>query len=152
MCQHLWTYCNVQDIISRCGHYSEKTRHAALVGLRSFFQQHPKSLASSLSSVLPAIATLVADEDEACRAAVHEIWQQLITPSVPQNDLAPFMSLIMAHVRCACVQISADVRLDGFRFLEALVQCCPGVVAAAHQAAVLQLFAAALSQVWLYFW
>jgi hypothetical protein len=78
---------------------------------------------------------------------VYQVLQQTILPAISEKEMAPFLPLMMAHVRCAGTHLMADVRLDGLRFLEALVHGCPKIVATQYKGAVLQLFAAALSQV-----
>ena len=141
------TKIKLQELLGQAGHYSERTRRSALLGLSSLLERYPGVLFASLSTILPAIALRVADGDAATRAAARDLWTQRVSGSVSEAQLAPFLPLLMAHVCSAATHIQTDVRLDSFRFLSALVADCPRAVAAGHGGSVLQLFAASLSQV-----
>jgi len=136
-----------QELLSQCGHYSDKVRRRAVAGLADLLARHPQELPQHASRVVHAAALLLGDPEAAVRAALLDLAANTILPGLSAAALAPFLPLLMAHVSGALTHIVLAVRTDALRFLELLTQRAPALVVAGHCDAVLRHFCDALSQV-----
>ena len=56
------------------------------------------------------LAEHLADSDAAVRAALRDLWRDVVLPGLGPAGLAPFLPLVMAHVTSAMTHLSAPVR------------------------------------------
>ena len=56
------------------------------------------------------LAEHLADSDAAVRAALRDLWRDVVLPGLGPAGLAPFLPLVMAHVTSAMTHLSAAVR------------------------------------------
>ena len=56
------------------------------------------------------LAEHLADSDAAVRAALRDLWRDVVLPGLGPAGLAPFLPLLMAHVASAMTHLSAPVR------------------------------------------
>ena len=107
-------------------------RKRAVTGLSDLIQRYPNELSEHTSRVLNAVALLIADNDKAVRAALHEMCSHVILPLLGPEALAPFLPLLMAHISGALTHLVLDVRNDALQLLELLVAHSPALVVAGH--------------------
>jgi pre-rRNA-processing protein IPI1 len=87
-----------QDLLNQTGHYNEKSRKHALVGLGDLFTRHPGELAAHVGAVYSRVVERMADSDEDVRKAAQQLLRSQMVPLIPSASMRPFMPMIMAHV------------------------------------------------------
>ena len=97
LCLPLHT-AHMQELLMQTGHYSEKARRHALLGMSDLFQRHPEEMRQHAHQFFPKVAERVGDPDQAVRQALRALLRERVMPLVDGAALRPFMPVIMAHV------------------------------------------------------
>lgn len=106
------------------GHYSVTMRKEALVGLKDLFQLHENLLEENLGIITKRVAEKMTDSDPSVRQSLLLLFC-FIFPLVPQERMAPFSPIVMAHLSCAMTHIYDDIQHDSLGFLELCLQYFP---------------------------
>ena len=93
------------------------TRQETLVDLKVLFQCHQNLLQENLEIVIKKVAEKMTDSEPSVRQSLL-LFLCFIFPMVPQQRMAPFLSLIIAHLSCAMTHIYDDIQHDSLAFLE----------------------------------
>jgi hypothetical protein len=133
------TCCSSQELLSQVGHYSERTRSAAVAGLADLLARHPEQATKNTGPLLEALAPRISDADAGVRKALLQLLNGQVTtamltfcsqssmaaqsrlrPSQPEllqvlpvigpTGLRPFLQLVMAHISSAMTSLSDTVR------------------------------------------
>ena len=67
-------------------------------------------MGAQAGTIVEKLAEHLADSDAAVRAALRELWRDVVLPGLGPAGLAPFLPLVMAHVTSAMTHLSAPVR------------------------------------------
>lgn len=102
-------------------------RKEALVGLKDLFQLHENILEENLGIIIKRVAEKMTDSDPSVRQSLLLLFC-FIFPLVPQERMAPFSPLIMAHLSCAMTHIYDDIQHDSLGFLELCLQYFPNLM------------------------
>jgi len=103
------------------------TRQEALVGLKDLFQCHENLLQENLGTVIKRVAEKMTDSEPSVRQSLL-LFLCFIFPMVPQERMAPFSSLIVAHLSCAMTHIYDDIQHDSLGFLELCLRYFPNLM------------------------
>lgn len=136
----------MQEVISQCGHYSERTRKDALSSLSELIDAHPDLLRGNCSEIIGCITERFTDGDAACRKAALATFKDSLLPNLGPNALVPFISMVMAHIYSAMTHLAVPIRADGYFFLDALMHHDALLVASTQMPSLLQHFEHALSR------
>ena len=104
-------------------------RKEALVGLKDLFQLHENLLEENLGIIIKRVAEKMTDSDPSVRQSLLLLFC-FIFPLVPQERMAPFSPLVMAHLSCAMTHIYDDIQHDSLGFLELCLQYFPNLMVA----------------------
>ena len=102
-------------------------RKEALVGLKDLFQQHKNLLEENLGIIIKRVAEKMTDSDPSVRQSLLLLFC-FIFPLIPQERMAPFSSIVMAHLSCAMTHIYDDIQHDSLGFLELCLQYFPNLM------------------------
>jgi len=102
-------------------------RKEALVGLKDLFQLHKNLLEENLGIMIKRVAEKMTDGDPSVRQSLLLLFC-FIFPLVPQERMAPFSSIVMAHLSCAMTHIYDDIQHDSLGFLELCLQYFPNLM------------------------
>lgn len=102
-------------------------RKEALVGLKDLFQLHENLLEENLGIVIKRVAEKMTDSNPSVRQSLLLLFC-FIFPLVPQERMAPFSPLVMAHLSCAMTHIYDDIQHDSLGFLELCLQYFPNLL------------------------
>ena len=102
-------------------------RKEALVGLKDLFQRHENLLEENLGIIIKRVAEKMTDSDPSVRQSLLLLFC-FIFPLVPQERMAPFSPLVMAHLSCAMTHIYDDIQHDSLGFLELCLQYFPNLM------------------------
>ena len=105
------------------------TRQEALVGMKDLFQCHKNLLQENLGIVIKRVAEKMTDSEPSVRQSLL-LFLCFIFPLVPQERMAPFSSLIVAHLSCAMTHIYDDIQHDSLGFLELCLRYFPSLMVA----------------------
>ena len=86
-------------------------QEALIVGLKDLFQCHQNLLQENLAIVMKKVAEKMMDSEPSVRQSLL-LFLCFIFPMVPQQRMAPFLSLIIAHLNCAMTHIYDDIQHD----------------------------------------
>ena len=111
-------------MLAQVGHYSATTRQEALAGLKDLFQCHEYLLEDNLGIIIKRVAERMTDSEPSVRQSLL-LLLCFIFPMVPQERMAPFSSLIVAHLSCAMTHIYDDIQHDSLGFLELCLRYFP---------------------------
>jgi pre-rRNA-processing protein IPI1 len=137
-----------QEVIRQLAHHNAKVRRAALASLSALLQQEGAQFTRKyLSEVLAATITCLSDDDKMVRRSFITVWEELLQSCVSEEDLRPFLPVMMANIRSAASHLHIGCRNDALRFLKVLVAHCSQAICEDHMPAVLKLFDGLLSQV-----
>lgn len=100
-----------------------------------------------LSQVLAATISCLSDDDKSVRACFVALFEEVLVTLVSEDDIRPFLAMLMANVRSAASHLHLGCRQDAIVFLKALVAHCASTVSEQHMPAVLSMFNGLLSQV-----
>ena len=103
------------------------TRQEALVGLKVLFQCHQNLLQENLGIVSKKVAEKMTDSEPSVSQSLL-LFRCFIFPMVPQQRMAPFLSLIIAHLNCAMTHIYDDIQHDSLAFLELCLRYFPNLM------------------------
>jgi len=117
----------LKDLLAQVGHYSVTTRREALVGLKDLFQCHENLLQENLGIVIKRVAEKMTDSEPSVRQSLL-LFLCFIFPMVPEERMAPFSSLIVAHLSCAMTHIYDDIQHDSLGFLELCLRYFPNLM------------------------
>ena len=102
-------------------------RKEALVGLKDLFQLHGNLLEENLGILIKRVAEKMTDSDPSVRQSLLLLFC-FVFPLVPQERMAPFSPLVMAHLSCAMTHIYDDIQHDSLGFLELCLQYFPNLM------------------------
>ncbi|XP_078376384.1 testis-expressed protein 10-like isoform X2 [Oculina patagonica] len=117
----------LKDLLSQVGHYSVTTRQEALAGLKDLFQLHENLLQENLGIIIKRVAEKMTDSDPSVRQSLL-LLLCFIFPLVPQERMAPFSPLVIAHLSCAMTHIYDDIQHDSLGFLELCLRYFPNLM------------------------
>eukprot|EP00798_Chlamydomonas_sp_ICE-L_P013490 gene13490-19348_t len=115
----------LQELLAQTGHYSEKARKNAFLGMADLFNRHPEEIRQHAHQFFPKIAERVGDPDQGVRVAMRALLREQVMPAIHAGALRPFMPVIMAHVSGAMTNLNISVRLDALNFLDVLMDFAP---------------------------
>lgn len=118
-----------QELLSQCGHYADKVRKDALIGLGDLFTRHPDEARRHTGAIFEALADRVTDGESPVRKELKTLLQDKLLPLLSPLALGPFVPLLMAHVCSAMTHLTASIRMDALAFLQMLVAAAPRRVA-----------------------
>jgi hypothetical protein len=72
-------FCNLQELLSQVGHYSERTRTAAVAGLADLLGRHPQQATKNTGPLLEALAPRISDADAGVRKALLQLLNAQVT-------------------------------------------------------------------------
>ena len=122
---------SLPELLIQSGHYSDKTRKAALAGLADLLHRHPQELerhAGHAGQLLTKLAERVGDGESAVRQALRSLMRERVMPLLSAGAVRPFMPVVMAHVSSAMTNLCMEVRLDALSFLDVLMDFVPQLV------------------------
>lgn len=94
--------CKPQELLSQVGHYSERTRSAAVAGLADLLGRHPEQATKNTGPLLEALAPRISDADPGVRRALLQLLNaQVISASLL---LSPTSSLALGRFKVAVAQ------------------------------------------------
>ncbi|XP_068670358.1 testis-expressed protein 10-like [Montipora foliosa] len=117
----------LKDLLAQVGHYSVTSRQDALAGLKDLFQCHKNLLHENLGSVMKKVAEKMTDSEPSVRQSLL-LFLCFVFPMIPQERMAPFSSLILAHLSCAMTHIYDDIQHDSLSFLELCLRYFPSLL------------------------
>lgn len=89
----------------------------------------------------------MSDASSPVRSAARALLTQGVLPAHTSQQLAPFLPLLLVHLRAALTSPTAAVRLDALEALEALAGRAAQPMLAHHAAEVLGLYVEVLAEV-----
>ena len=95
-----------------------------MAGLKDLFHCHENLLHENLGIVIKKVAEKMTDNEPSVRQSLL-LFLYSIFPRVPQEKMAPFSPLIIAHLSCAMTHIYDDIQHDSLGLLELCLQCFP---------------------------
>ncbi|KAK9808862.1 hypothetical protein WJX72_005380 [[Myrmecia] bisecta] len=135
----------LKELLGQVGHYSEKVRKEALLGLVDLLKKHPKELKRHTGPVLEKLAERITDVDKAVREALRGLLAGAVLPLLAGGAIVPFLPLLVAHVSSAMTHLANDVRADALGFLEVLMMAAPQQLSSTFLTPALQHYADLLS-------
>lgn len=108
-------------------HPKSSVRRDALTGLRELFITSPSLLLPCLSQLTSLFAAQLVDHEESVRHALY-ILLKYIYQTVPSQQMAPFIELTLASVKCAITHIKETIRLSGMKVVDLLLTFYPELV------------------------
>ena len=97
--------------------------------MKDLFQCHKNLLQENLGIVIKRVAEKMTDSEPSVRQSLL-LFLCFIFPLVPQERMAPFSSLIVAHLSCAMTHIYDDIQHDSLGFLELCLRYFPSLMVA----------------------
>jgi hypothetical protein len=64
---------SLQELLAQVGHYSERTRSAAVAGLADLLKRHPEQATKNTGPLLEALAPRISDADPGVRKALLQL-------------------------------------------------------------------------------
>ena len=111
---------SLKDLLSQVNHYNVTTRHEALMGLKELFEKHPTEMHNHISVWLPKVLEKTGDKDPAVRHATH-LCMSYAMSRLSQQEVLPFMKVIVVYICCGLTHISEDVQLDILVILDSVL-------------------------------
>lgn len=108
-------------------HPKSSVRRDALTGLRELFITSPSLLLPCLSQLTTLFAAQLVDHEESVRHALY-LLLKYIYQTVPSQQMAPFIELTLASVKCAITHIKESIRLSGMKVVDLLLTFYPELV------------------------
>ncbi|KAG8694306.1 hypothetical protein FRC09_009938, partial [Ceratobasidium sp. 395] len=115
------------DLLTHLKHYSPTTRKDALQGFRELLSDHPRMIVPNLGSLLDAVAKLIADDDHSVRKALVSFLEWVLN-QIPLSTLTPHAPPLLLFAAAALAHISAAIRTDAVRIINALLEKAPQAV------------------------
>jgi pre-rRNA-processing protein IPI1 len=94
------------------------------MGLKELITMHPEVGRQHLSSIIERVSALFVDKDGIIRRTVLKFFSVLF-PITSANALAPFFSVINAHLCCAMTHIDEQIQADSLSVVDALLKFYP---------------------------
>ncbi|KAI9595094.1 hypothetical protein BDF19DRAFT_442172 [Syncephalis fuscata] len=115
------------SLTAQLKHYSASTRRDALNGLCELFRMHPGLLATSLSSIVNIMASLLVDEDNQVRKALYSLLEEFL-PTLDKTNLAPFLPVLVVYTRSAMTHLNETIQAGSLLFLDLWIKLAPEFV------------------------
>lgn len=146
--QYVTIECCTQEVIRQLGHHNVKVRRAALQSLSSLLlREGTQFTRDHVSEVIAATISCLSGDDKLVRASFITLFEEVLLAQLSDEELRPFLPVIMANIRSAASHLHIGCRNDALLFLKVLVAHCARIVSHNHMPAVLNLFDGLLSQV-----
>lgn len=102
-------FVQMQELLSQVGHYSERTRLAAMAGLADLLARHPQQATKNTGPLLEALVPRISDADPSVRKAllqllnaqVTSVTSLLCTAALDCSRAAPGLPLLRRSVHAA---------------------------------------------------
>ncbi|KZV99060.1 hypothetical protein EXIGLDRAFT_746377 [Exidia glandulosa HHB12029] len=120
-------HLGIDELFVQLKHYNATVRKDAIAGLKELFKAHPELLQSHITQTLRFCAPLVADDESTVRKALLSLLSWLFE-TVPTDKIRPHAPTLLLFVTSAQTHIFPEIRVDGVRFLDALLASVPDVV------------------------
>ncbi|KAF8323059.1 hypothetical protein DL93DRAFT_618999 [Clavulina sp. PMI_390] len=117
----------LDELLVQMKHYSPAVRKDAIGGIRELLSENPELIEDSLHSLLNRCVGLISDEDAMVRKSLISLLAWLL-PTIPPDNLSPHAPLLMLFTTSALSHIFPEIRVDGVRFVDILLQVVPNVV------------------------
>ncbi|KQJ83050.1 hypothetical protein BRADI_5g12820v3 [Brachypodium distachyon] len=114
----------LRELLQQTVHYNAKVRRAALNGIKDLVVKHPEELKLHKVAMIEKLQERICDTDKVVRESLYNILQSLIFPSLKEDNAISTrstLSLLMANVLNGMTNLSMDIQLMAFRFLELVV-------------------------------
>ncbi|XP_064647270.1 testis-expressed protein 10-like [Lineus longissimus] len=118
---------NINDLLSQTRHYNTTVRHDSLTGLKELIIMHPEVGRENLSTIIERVSALFVDKDGVIRQTVLKLLNVLF-PKTTASSLAPFFSVINAHLCCAMTHIDEQIQADSLNVVDILLKFYPSVL------------------------
>ncbi|KAL8143453.1 hypothetical protein V2J09_016485 [Rumex salicifolius] len=115
----------LKELLQQTSHHNAKVRRDAIIGIKDLLQRHPEELKLHRLSVIEKLRERISDDDKVVRETLYQLFKSVILPGCKEDNLGALVSLIMVYVFNAMTNLSIDVRLLAFKFLDLLVQHHP---------------------------
>ncbi|ODM92822.1 Testis-expressed sequence 10 protein, partial [Orchesella cincta] len=118
---------SIQDLLSTVNHHNTNLRKDAVVGLQEIASIQITTIVRHLDKILAKIASLTSDEESSVRKENLKL-AEIVFSKVTDNQLRPFWSMLVAHLKCTLTHLTPSVRYNALLFIELLIQHYPGLV------------------------
>ena len=102
-------------------------RLEALVGMHDLLQEHPELLLPNLSKILQRSLVTFTDSERVVRHALHKLLK-LVFSQISEKQIAPFLSVVVAHLHCGLTHITDSVQLDSLKLFDLLLELYPSLL------------------------
>ncbi|CAL8113340.1 unnamed protein product [Orchesella dallaii] len=118
---------SIQDLLSTVNHHNTNLRKDAVIGLQEIASIQITAIIRNLDKILAKIASLTSDEENIVRKENLKL-AEIVFSKVAENQLRPFWSMLVAHLKCTLTHLVPSVRYNALLFIELLIQHYPGLV------------------------
>ncbi|KAH9289300.1 hypothetical protein KI387_033417, partial [Taxus chinensis] len=128
----------LKELLMQTTHHNVNVRKDALYGIKDLFIRHPKEIKLHKLAIIEKLSPRISDSDKGVRDALFLLFKLAVFPGLEEVVMGPLISIIMAHIFNAMTQLSMNIRLMAFKFLDLVVEHYQSTVIADYSAKVLQ--------------
>ncbi|XP_047312940.1 uncharacterized protein LOC124916254 [Impatiens glandulifera] len=114
----------MKELLQNTSHYNPKVRKDALIGMKELFLKFPAELKLHQLAVIGKLCERIADDDKMVRELLYQLLKSVIFPSLNEEH-SQTISQVMMYVLDAMKNLTIDIRLMAFKFLDLIVQHYP---------------------------
>ena len=136
----------LKELLSQCGHYSEKVRLKALNGLIDLLKEYPLEAKHHASEIVATTSAMASDSSVQCRDAYCSLLRSALFPAIGDRALQPFIPYLMGHICSAMTHLSHGIRTSGIDMMNVVLEWRPDVVGQQYFSDICQHFIEALGK------
>ncbi|XP_033110247.1 testis-expressed protein 10-like [Anneissia japonica] len=118
---------NIHDLLCQLNHYNFKVRQDSIWGMKELLTNHPELMSEHLALLLDNLCTLFTDKHAPVRKATISLLA-LLFGNTNENDMSPFMSVLIVYLCSAMTHINEDIQLDSLSILDLCLDFYPKLI------------------------
>ncbi|XP_071949169.1 testis-expressed protein 10 homolog [Antedon mediterranea] len=118
---------NIHELLCQLNHYNSKVRQDSLWGMKELLTKHPELISEHLALLVDNFCTLFTDKQASVRKATISLLA-LLFANTHENDMSPFMSILVVYLCSAMTHIDESVQLDSLSVLDLCLDSYPNLI------------------------
>lgn len=130
----------LKELLMQTSHHNDHVRKEAVLGIKDLLSRHPEELSSHAVTLVEKLCPRMIDTDKSVQNALLLLLRTSIFASLPQVVMRPLVPIFMAYIFSAMTNLSMNIRMSAFRFLDVFIQSYPSIVVAGYLGQTVQYF------------